>query len=115
MNTNINDIESRFTHDTVLYEDSELRAFIEQLNSVHNLINSTIPSQVSAPVWQSGLGFQRKRYSEYAGGFRKKRQSESGGNAGACLKEQESDAAVSDRCDPHLKYAGHAASSRSLP
>ena len=48
MNTNINDIESRFTHDTVLYEDSELRALIEQLNSVHNLINSTIPSQVSA-------------------------------------------------------------------
>lgn len=38
MNTNINDIESRFTHDTVLYEDSELRALIEQLNSVHNLI-----------------------------------------------------------------------------
>ena len=47
MNTNINDIESRFTHDTVHYEDSELRALIEQLNSVHNLINSTIPSQVS--------------------------------------------------------------------
>ena len=54
MNTNINDIESRFTHDTVHYEDSELRALIEQLKSVHNLINSTIPSQVSA-LGQKGI------------------------------------------------------------
>ena len=37
-----------FYYDTVHYEDSELRALIEQLKSVHNLINSTIPSQVSA-------------------------------------------------------------------
>ena len=60
MNTNINDIESRFTHDTVHYEDSELRALIEQLKSVHNLINSTIPSQVSALGQRNhfGLGNQ---------------------------------------------------------
>ncbi|MFR1882864.1 MULTISPECIES: MFS transporter [unclassified Blautia] len=34
------------------------------------------------------MGFQRKRYSEYAGGFRKKRQSESGEMLGLVLKNR---------------------------
>lgn len=48
MDTNINDIKDRFAHDTILYDDSELNDLISQLKSVHNLINSTIPTQIRA-------------------------------------------------------------------
>ena len=62
MDTNINSITDRFTHDTILYDDSELNDLISQLKSLHNLINSTIPAQSELCPKKnlSGLVKQRK-------------------------------------------------------
>ena len=64
MDTNINDIKDRFAHDTILYDDSELNDLISQLKSVHNLINSTIPTQIRALSQKESLwsGETKEKY-----------------------------------------------------
>ena len=64
MDTNINSITDRFTHDTILYDDSELNDLISQLKSVHNLINSTIPTQIRALSQKESLwsGETKEKY-----------------------------------------------------
>lgn len=63
MDTNINDIKDRFAHDTILYDDSELNDLISQLKSVHNLINSTIPTQIRALSQKNLSGLVKQKRS----------------------------------------------------
>lgn len=55
MDTNINSIQDRFSHDTIRYDDGELKDLISQLKQVHDLINTTIPSQVKALAQKDSL------------------------------------------------------------
>ena len=42
MDTNINSIQDRFSHDTIRYDDGELRNIISQLKTLHDLINTNL-------------------------------------------------------------------------
>ena len=55
MDTNINSIQDRFSHDTIRYDDGELRNIISQLKMLHDLINTTIPSQVNTLAQKDSL------------------------------------------------------------
>ena len=55
MDTNINSIQDRFSHDTIRYDDGELRNIISQLKTLHDLINTTIPSQVNTLAQKDSL------------------------------------------------------------
>ena len=48
MNTNINDIQDRYTAETVQYESSNIAAVLENLKAAVTLIETTIPSNISA-------------------------------------------------------------------
>lgn len=55
MDTNINSIQDRFSHDTIRYDDGGLNDLISQLKTIHDLINTTIPSQVKSLAQKDSL------------------------------------------------------------
>lgn len=55
MDTNINSIQDRFSHDTIRYDDGGLNDLISQLKTLHDLINTTIPSQVKSLAQKDSL------------------------------------------------------------
>ena len=48
MNTNINEIQDRYTAPTVQYESNNIAAALEQLKTAVTLIETTIPANVSS-------------------------------------------------------------------
>ncbi|EGF21700.1 MULTISPECIES: hypothetical protein [Streptococcus] len=66
MNTNINDIQDRYTAETVQYESSNIAAVLENLKAAVTLIETTIPSNISAMESSESL-WSGKAKEQYLG------------------------------------------------
>ena len=66
MNTNINDIQDRYTAETVQYESSNIAAVLENLKAAVTLIETTIPSNISAMESRESL-WSGKAKEQYLG------------------------------------------------
>ena len=69
MNTNINDIQDRYTAETVQYESSNIAAVLENLKAAVTLIETTIPSNISAMESSESLWSGKDFLKQYQGDF----------------------------------------------
>ena len=69
MNTNINDIQDRYTAETVQYESSNIAAVLENLKAAVTLIETTIPSNISAMESSESLWSGKAKEQQYQGDF----------------------------------------------
>ena len=66
MNTNINDIQGRYSADTIEYESSNIQAVLESLKAAMTLIETTIPADI-AKMSQSEQLWEGQAKEQYLG------------------------------------------------
>ncbi len=66
MDTNINDVQGRYTSETIRYDDANLATIIAELESAKTLISTTIPANIKTMENSESL-WEGKSKEQYLG------------------------------------------------